>query len=138
VSVLPRALKKRLDMPPKAAAQAYKIVVARAARDDLEDILEWTTSAFGNIGRKRYEALIQAALTDLAANPSRTGIRQRSDIGKGICTYHLSSSRKRASTSTQVAKPRHLIFFRVNANVIQILRLLHDTMDFAQHLPDVA
>lgn len=134
----PRALKKPLDMPPKAATQAYKIVVAHAARDGLEDILEWTTSAFGNIGRRRYEALIQTALTELAANPSRTGIRQRSDIGKGICTYHLSSSRKRASTSTQVAKPRHLIFFRVNANVVQILRLLHDTMDFAQHLPDVA
>jgi toxin ParE1/3/4 len=138
VSEQQHALKKRLDMPPKAPAQACKIVVAHAARDDLEDILEWTASAFGTIGRKRYEALIQTALTDLAADPNRTGTRQRSDIGKGIYTYHLSSSSKRASTSTQVAKPRHLIFFRVNANVVQILRLLHDTMDFAQHLPDVA
>jgi toxin ParE1/3/4 len=125
-------------MPPKAPTQAFKIVVAHAARDDLEDILEWTTDTFGNIGRRRYEALIQSALTDLTTDPNRIGTRQRNDIGKGICTYHLSSSRKRANTSTQVAKPRHLIFFRVNVNVIQILRLLHDTMDFAQHLPDVA
>jgi len=55
------------------------------------------------------------------------------DIGKSVRTYHLASSRKRSTTSKHVAKPRHLVLFRVKRNVIEVARLLHDAMDFAQH-----
>ena len=116
---------------------SYKISIADAAQTDLDDILEWTTHAFGAAGRKRYEALIQAALNDLLCDPGRIGVRQRNDIGTGICAYHLSNSRKRAKTALQVGKPRHLVFFQVKGYVVQILRLLHDSMDFARHVSDV-
>ena len=124
-------------MAATPAAVIYKISIADAAQTDLDDILEWTTRAFGAAGRKRYEALIQIALTDLLADPERVGVRQRDDIGEGICTYHLSTSRKRTRTAAQVGKPRHLVLFRVKGSVIQILRLLHDSMDFARHVSDL-
>jgi len=69
----------------------------------------------------------------LRADPARVGVRLRDDIGKRVCTYHLSSSRKRVTTSKQVAKPRHLLLFRVKNNVVEVARLLHDVMDFVQH-----
>lgn len=69
----------------------------------------------------------------MRADPARVGVRLRDDIGKRVCTYHLSSSRKRVTTSKQVAKPRHLLLFRVKNNVVEVARLLHDVMDFVQH-----
>ena len=121
----------------------HKLLLSNPALADIEHILEWTTGAFGAVGRQRYEALIQTALTDLAVNPARLGTKQRDDIAPAIITYHLSASRKRTTTSTQVAKPRHLILFRVNnkpaesggSAEVQILRFLHDSMDFVQHVP---
>jgi toxin ParE1/3/4 len=121
-------------MATKPAKVAYKISIADAAQTDLDDILDWTTNAFGIAGRKRYEALIQNAFIDLLSDPGRNGVRQRNDIGMGICAYHLSTSRKRTTSAAHVAKPRHLVFFRVQGKVIQILRLLHDSMDFARHV----
>ena len=123
-------------MATKPAAVVYKISIADAAQTDLDDILEWTARAFGTAGRKRYEVLIQTALTDLLCDPGRIGVRQRNDVGTDICAYHLSTSRKRAKTAIQVGKPRHLVFFRVQGKVIQILRLLHDSMDFTRHVSD--
>jgi toxin ParE1/3/4 len=134
-----RAVKKPLDMPPKAAPAiqpSYQLHLAKAAQDDIEQVLEWTVHAFGSIGLKRYEALIQAALSDMATNPNCVGVRIRDDIGPATCTYHLASSRKRSSAGSQVAKPRHLIVFRVVGNVVQVARLLHDAMDFAMHPPE--
>jgi hypothetical protein len=76
--------------------------------------------------------LISTALIDLRTDPTRTDVRQRDDIGKSICTYYLASSHKRTTTSKHVAKPRHLVLFRVKKNVIEVARQLHDAMDFAQ------
>jgi toxin ParE1/3/4 len=138
-SVLWRAVKKPLDMPPKAGPAiqpSYQLRVAKAAQDDIAQILEWTVHAFGAVGLKRYETLIQAALPDLAADPRRVGVRTRDDIGPAICTYHLASSRKRTSTGSQVAKPRHLVVFRIVGNTVQVARFLHDAMDFARHVPE--
>lgn len=135
---LHQAVRKNTDdstVPP--ASVIYKISIAGAAETDLDDILEWTTRAFAAAGRKRYEALIRTALTDLLADPKRIGVRHRDDIGAGICTYHLSTSRKRIRSAVQVGRPRHLVFFRVKGNAIQILRLLHDSMDFARHVADL-
>lgn len=124
------------EIAAKPCAVVFNISIAKAAQTDLDDILDWTTHAFGAVGRKRYEALIQTALTDLLVDPDRTGVRQRNDIGTRICTYHLSTSRKRISSAAQVAKPRHLVFFRLQGNVIQVLRILHDSMDFTRHVTD--
>lgn len=125
-------------MPAKAGqanSPSYQLQLAKAAQDDIAHILDWTVHAFGTLGLKRYETLIQTALANLATDPARVGVRTRDDIGPAICTYHLASSRKRTSTGSQVAKPRHLMVFRVTGNVVQIARLLHDAMDFAQHPP---
>ena len=121
-------------MSAKLGLPGYTLVLSGAAQQDIAQILEWTQEAFGDVGRTRYENLISTALIDLRADPTRAGVRQRDDIGNSICTYHLASSRKRTTTSKQVAKPRHLVLFRVKKNVIEVARLLHDAMDFVQHL----
>jgi len=121
-------------MPAKLGLPSYTLVLSAAAQQDISRILEWTQDAFGDSGRARYENLISTTLIDLRADPTRAGVRQRDDIGKSVCTYHLVSSRKRTDANKHVAKPRHLVLFRVKKNVIEVARLLHDAMDFVQHL----
>ena len=120
-------------MSTKPGSSSYTLVLSGAAQHDISQILEWTQEAFGDTGRSRYENLISTALIDLRADPAPAGVRLRDDIGKNIYTYHLASSRKRSTTSKHVAKPRHLVLFRIKRSVIEVARLLHDAMDFAQH-----
>lgn len=114
-------------------AGPFTLQLSTPAQDDIIQILAWTQEAFGDVGRTRYENLITTALIDLRNDPGRAGVRQRDDIGTGICTYHLASSRKRVTTARQVAKPRHFVLFRVSRDVVVVARLLHDAMDFTQH-----
>jgi toxin ParE1/3/4 len=133
---LPENLRDMAAKAGQTSKAGYQIQLAKAAQEDIAHILEWTVHAFGTLGLKRYEALVQTALSDLATDPARVGVRARDAIGHAICTYHLASSRKRTSTGSQVAKPRHLIIFRVMGNAIQVARVLHDAMDFVQHAPE--
>ena len=120
-------------MPNPALPGTRTLVLSAPARQDIRQILQWTQVAFGATGRTRYEALIASALIDLRTDPTRTGVSPRNDIGTGVYTYHLASSRKRVATGQRVAQPRHLVIFRLNATTIEIARLLHDAMDFVQH-----
>lgn len=121
-------------MAAKPGPASYALVLSGAAQQDISQILQWTQEAFGDSGRTRYENLISTALIELRTDPTRAGVRQRDDIGKSICTYYLASSRKRTTARKQVARPRHLVLFRVKKNVIEVARLLHDAMDFVQHV----
>ena len=120
-------------MPNPALPVARTLVLSVPARQDIRQILQWTQLAFGAAGRTRYEALISTALIDLRADPTRAGVSPRDDIGPGIYTYHLTSSRKPATTTQRVAQPRHMFIFRVTASAVEVARLLHDAMDFVQH-----
>jgi toxin ParE1/3/4 len=107
------------------------------AEADIERILDWSFERFGSLAAERYRKLIDVALHDLAADPQRPGVRQRDDVGARHRTYHLLHSRDRARTSRGVVgRPRHLLVFRqVDADTIIVLRVLHDSMDIAQHVP---
>ena len=120
-------------MAVKRLMGPFTLKLSAPAQDDIVQILAWTQDAFGDVGRARYENLISTALIDLRNDPGRAGVRQRDDIGKGICTYHLASSRKRVTTARQVAKPRHFVLFRISRNVVEVARVLHDAMDFSLH-----
>lgn len=89
------------------------------------------------MARDRYAALISVGLHDLADDPARLGVSARTEISSALFSYHLRFSRRRASTNFgQVKHPRHLVMFRVATNgAVEIVRLLHDGMDFDRHVP---
>ncbi len=115
-----------------------RVVVAPAAEEDIVEILTWSHEHFGESARLRYEALLTQAIVDIAENPESAGSMSREELADGARTYHLWHSRQRsAKTVVLVAKPRHLLLFRVNAKgEIEIGRVLHDSMDLASNLPD--
>jgi len=93
---------------------------------------------FGAAARRRYEALIVQALRDISADPNCAGVKQRDDLRPSLRTYHLANSRRAARNSAGIVRaPRHLILFRIaGPDVIDISRLLHDSMDLPRHVPD--
>lgn len=76
---------------------------------------------------KTYAETLLQAIQALEAGPEVLGTRARDDIGPGLRTLHLARRGRKA---------RHFIIFRVGAGqVIDVLRLLHDSMDLARHGP---
>lgn len=67
------------------------------------------------------------AFAALRTGPGAMGVRQRDDIAPGTFTLHVARNGR---------KGRHFIVFRVNGDerVIDVLRLLHDSMDLGQRL----
>jgi toxin ParE1/3/4 len=58
------------------------------------------------------------------------GVKSRDDIAVGLFTLHAARFGRKA---------RHFVMFRVGHDrgreVIEVLRLLHDAMDLAEHVP---
>lgn len=109
--------------------------LSAAAQDDLQGIFAWTQERFGDAARLRYESLVVAALRDVSMQPDRVGSVARPELGAGVRSWHLRSSRERARTdSVVVHRPRHFLIYRTEPNLLVVGRVLHDAMELARHL----
>ena len=108
------------------------------ALQDIATILAESAARFGDAASERYERLIATALIDLAADPARLGSRATPELGEGARIYHLRSSRRRAGAGIgPVGTPRHFVVYRVvEADLIGIARVLHDSMDLPAKATD--
>lgn len=88
-----------------------------AARSDLESIWDYTVRHWGEAQAEIYTRGIQAACEALSNGTLVS--RSADDIRAGY--------RKAAAGS-------HVIFFRLRSDVIEIIRILHQSMDVRRHL----
>jgi toxin ParE1/3/4 len=111
----------------------WTIRLAAAAEQDFREILRWTAENFGRGQARAYARTLSTALHDLARGPSIMGARLREDIDPGIRILHVARKGR---------KGRHLVVFRVapppSEPAIDVLRLLHDSMDLPRHLPAIS
>lgn len=113
-----------------------RFAIAPVAQGDIDLILTWSEVQFGNRARRRYEALLTQAILDVAENPELPGSCRRDEVGSDFRTYHLTHSKRRIPRSIgRVKQPRHFLLYRVRNDEVQIVRVLHDGMDLASHLP---
>ena len=114
----------------RAGDRPWPVRLAAAAEADFQDILRWTLGQFGEAPARIYAETLSAASESLVAGPKVIGAKARNDIAKGLFTLHVARHGR---------KGRHFLLFRVGRDndrqVIEILRLLHDAMDLASHLP---
>jgi toxin ParE1/3/4 len=104
--------------------------LSRPAQDAIELILLDSEREFGARARLRYEALLLAAILDVAADPARPGSKAQQDIDPAVRLYHLASSRMRVPDPPgRVREPRHLLVYEAGPDgVVDILGLLHERM----------
>lgn len=103
----------------------WTVRLSDTADADYDDILRWTARRFGAGQAASYAELLAATLARLERGPSILGARHRDEIGAGLRTLHVGQ------------RGRHVILFRVGSEVdrtIDVLRILHDAMDFARHV----
>lgn len=111
--------------------------LSAAAQADILNILAWTDEQFGEVARKRYEALIAAGLRDVASAPNQAGSAERPELGDGVRSWHLRLSRERGRTATGIVRnPRHLLIYQPGLDAVLIARVLHDAMELVRHLPE--
>lgn len=109
------------------ARRRWRVWLTAAAEQDVLDIVLWTADHFGVEQARRYRATIFAALRDLGGGPDTMGTRERAELGRNLRTLHVARRGRRG---------RHVILFTaVDEARIEIVRILHDSMDLARHLP---
>jgi toxin ParE1/3/4 len=104
----------------------WMVRLGRQAEQDYVEILQWTTKTFGEGQASTYAETMALAIEALADGPDVLGARARDDIQRGIRTLHVAR---------QGRAGRHFVVFRASGSDIDVLGLLHDSMDLPRHLP---
>lgn len=107
----------------------WQIELSDAAQQDFDGIIDWTVEHFGERQAENYTQVLTTAIRELGAGPQLSGIKPRDDLGDGILSLHVAQHGR---------KGRHVLMLRVNPaglKVMEVLRILHDAMDFRRHLP---
>jgi toxin ParE1/3/4 len=106
---------------------AWAVRLAETAEHDVLDALLWTADQFGPLQAEDYLETLTLALEALNSGPDLVGSSVRNDIGPGIRTLHVARLGR---------KGRHFVVYRVaEGHTIDVIRLLHDRMDLAKHVP---
>ena len=94
-----------------------KCVFSPDAQADIDAIWENTFDAWGEVQAEAYVQLFQTASLTLAKSP-RVG-RDNSEVRHGYRRYNVGS---------------HVVFYRIGDDFVDIVRILHQRMDFDRHL----
>ena len=90
-----------------------------AAISDLRSIRDYTLETWGELQEQEYLDALWKKFEEILSGPQRW--RFRSDLFPGC----------------QIASQgKHVILFRIDAEVLQVVRILHSAMDFRRHLPE--
>ena len=97
------------------------------AERDFTRIVKYTADTFGERQAAIYQITLIEALTTLHSGPDVPASAARDEILPGLRSLHVARQSRRG---------RHFIMYRdVGAQVIEVVRILHDAMDLARHIP---
>jgi toxin ParE1/3/4 len=111
--------------------------LARPALIDLANILATSAERWGADSRRRYAAVLAAAMRQVADEPAGPLTRKRPELRSGgIRSFHVRYARR--SQGAKVRRPVHVLYYRVaQAGVIEIVRVLHERMEPSRHLDEL-
>jgi|SRR5271163_1791954 len=109
------------------AEPRWRVRLGAAAELDFANIVKWTTENFGARQSRVYRNMLVQAIGELADGPDVAGAKARDEIMPALCTVHVARHGRRGS---------HFLMYRaVPKMTIEIVRVLHDSMDLQRHLP---
>ena len=102
-----------------------RVILSPRARRDIADVLAFTKRRWGRAKTREYAKLIEDALAAITSDPGCG--RPRDDVRPGLLAHHIARRGRPG---------RHVLFYRIDATgTVQVIRFLHDAMDFAGNLP---
>lgn len=100
-----------------------RVIRSLQASRDIIEVLAYTKERWGIAQAREYRKLIKEAIEEIAKDPGRG--KSRDDVRPGIRGFHIAQRGRPA---------RHILFYRLGASTLEIVRFLHDAMDFGRHL----
>ena len=91
----------------------YTLELSAEAHDDLVDIQNYTFTVYGENQLKKYEDLLDKALLHMLEYPLSG--HKRGDVPENYLTWNVGE---------------HVIIYRMEEQIIYIVRVLHDKMNF--------
>jgi toxin ParE1/3/4 len=104
--------------PIPMSARRRNYWLAPRAKQDLKEILVYTERHWGKLQRGVYRDALRGGCETLGDNP-RLG-DAKNDLGAGLYSFPVE---------------HHVLYYRINEDVVEIVRILHERMDPARHLP---
>jgi len=105
----------------------WKVRLGSEAEKDFLRILKYTAESFGARQAGLYKVTLIEALAALESGPDVPGSMARNNILPDLRSLHVARQGRRG---------RHFILYRARAGqVIEVVRILHDAMDLARHIP---
>ncbi|MEM6768719.1 MAG: type II toxin-antitoxin system RelE/ParE family toxin [Bacteroidota bacterium] len=95
--------------------------LSKYAEEDIRQILTYSLEVWGKKQFQKYQSQIQSALDTIQKNPTSGRVRRRDQLFPGGLSYSFGT---------------HIIFFRIKGDIIEVVRILHQKMDFISHLPE--
>ncbi|MBR3527736.1 MAG: type II toxin-antitoxin system RelE/ParE family toxin [Bacteroidales bacterium] len=96
-----------------------EFILSERSKKDLRDITNYTVQTWSETQAVTYYNVLLDACEFIAERVGTVG-RSYEEIRSGLYGYHTG---------------RHIIFYRIlSKDKIRIVRILHDQMDFPQHL----
>ena len=112
--------------------------ISRPAQADLAHILATSAERWGADGRRRYAAILAAALRKVASDPEGLVTRDRADLLPGIRSFNIQHARS-GDPKGRVRRPVHILYYRIVApELIEIVRVLHERMEPSRHIGAVS
>lgn len=99
------------------SSRKLTINLSDPAKKDFKSIIRYTKRKWGKEQALTYREMLRNQLDIIRENP-QIG-HQKPDLQQGILALHVK---------------RHFIFYQLEGNTVYILRILHDSMDYAWHL----
>lgn len=96
--------------------------LSEPAKDDLLGIFLYTLKTWGTEQVPVYLSLVETALQRIAENPMTLGSKICDDVVPGCRTFRFG---------------KHIIVYRINGEIVEVARILHESMDFERHLEDM-
>ena len=107
----------------------WRVRLTTAAESDFRNILRWTSERFGHAQARIYSETLTRAVQALTDGPHVAGSSRRDEIVEGLMTLHVARGGR---------KGRHFVLYRIGnpsePPTIDVLRLLHDSMDLVRHV----
>lgn len=104
------------------------------ARADLAHILAVSAERWGAEGRRRYAAVLAAAMRKVAAQPAGAATRDRAGLSRRVRSLHLRHAQV-GHGEARVGRPVHILYYRVvRPGLVEIVRVLHERMEPSRHL----
>ena len=108
--------------------------ISRPAQADLAQILATSAERWGADGRRRYAAVLGAAIRKVASDPEGSTTRDRTDLLPGIRSFNIQFAR-RGDPKGKVRRPVHILYYRAVApGLIEVVRVLHERMEPSRHI----